>query len=60
VTLLARETVARNAGFRVFEAMCTPASEAFREAMGYHLVERVPTTFTGGVELLGARMRKVC
>jgi GNAT superfamily N-acetyltransferase len=61
-TLLARvtETVARNADFRVFEAMCTPASEAFREAMGYSLVERVPTKFSGGVELLGARMRKVC
>ncbi|MEV8378047.1 GNAT family N-acetyltransferase [Kribbella sp. NPDC056861] len=61
-TMLAKvtEAAAWEAGFRIFEAMCTPASEAFRTTLGYHLVERVTTTFSDGTEFQGARMRKVC
>ncbi|GAA1595138.1 hypothetical protein GCM10009789_56460 [Kribbella sancticallisti] len=59
-TLLARvtETVATNAGFSTFEAMCTPASEALRVRLGYEVVERIATEFGDGVEVKVARMRK--
>ncbi|NEA34754.1 GNAT family N-acetyltransferase [Streptomyces sp. SID13031] len=53
------ETLAKVAGFRTFEALCTPAAEAFLTTLGYHLVERVPTTLPDGTELMGARMRKL-
>jgi GNAT superfamily N-acetyltransferase len=59
-TLLARvtETVATNAGFTTFEAMCTPASEAVRLRLGYDVVERISTSFDNGPEIKIARMRK--
>ena len=59
-TLLARvtETVATNAGFTTFEAMCTPASEAVRLRLGYDVVERISTSFGTGPEIKIARMRK--
>jgi hypothetical protein len=59
-TLLARltETAATTAGYRRFEALCTPASEALRRTLGYRLVGRERTVLAGGVTVGVARMRK--
>lgn len=59
-TLLARttETAAVVAGFRRFEALCTPASEAVRRRLGYRLVERVSGRLAGDITVTGAHMRK--
>lgn len=59
-TLLARvtETAAALAGFRRFEAMCTPASEGLRRGLGYRCVGRIETELAPGVSVTGAHMRK--
>jgi predicted N-acetyltransferase YhbS len=59
-TLLARltETAATAAGYRRFEALCTPASEALRQTLGYRLVGHERTVLAGGVTVDVARMRK--
>ncbi len=59
-TLLARttETAATVAGFRRFEALCTPASEALRRKLGYRVLERHELPLTGGVSMSMAHMRK--
>lgn len=59
-TLLIRmtETAATLAGFRRFEALCTPASEGLRRAHGYRVVERVDLPITGDTSIVMARMRK--
>ena len=60
-TLLARttETAAAIAGYRRFEALCTPPSEALRRTLGYELVRRVTAELVPGVTVTGAHMRKV-
>lgn len=59
-TLLARvtETAATVTGFRRFEALCTPASEALRWKLGYRVLERHDLPLTGGVSISMAHMRK--
>jgi GNAT superfamily N-acetyltransferase len=59
-TLLAHttETAATIAGFRRFEALCTPPSEALRRSLGYQLVARVAAPLAAGVTVTGAHMRK--
>lgn len=60
-TLLAHttETAARLAGYRRFEALCTPASEALRRSLGYHLVRREEAALADGVTTSVAHMRKL-
>jgi GNAT superfamily N-acetyltransferase len=59
-TLLARvtEAAACLAGYRRFEALCTPASEGLRRILGYELVERVDLDLGDGVTISMAHMRK--
>ncbi|MEV5961596.1 GNAT family N-acetyltransferase [Kribbella sp. NPDC051952] len=52
------ETAAAIAGFRRFEAMCTPPSEALRRSMGYELVERMDVPVLGDISWSAALMRK--
>ncbi|WP_405060083.1 hypothetical protein OG474_00205 [Kribbella sp. NBC_01505] len=59
-TLLARvtELAATNAGYRTFEAMCTPPSEAMRRSLGYEVVNRIQTPVLDDVTWAAALMRK--
>jgi GNAT superfamily N-acetyltransferase len=59
-TLLASvtETAATLAGFRRFEAMCTPPSEAMRIKLGYTVVERIQEQVTPDIFWHAALMRK--
>ncbi len=59
-SLLARvtATAATIAGFRRFEALCTPMSEAVRLRLGYHVHERVKVPILGDVHWDAAVMRK--
>jgi GNAT superfamily N-acetyltransferase len=52
------ETAATIAGFRRFEALCTPMSEAVRLRLGYHVHERVKVPIRGDVHWDAAVMRK--
>lgn len=59
-TLLARstETAAALAGHRRFEALCTPAGEAVRLKLGYHVLERLDVPLTDGVAIAMAHVRR--
>ncbi len=59
-TLLARttETAAALAGYRRFEALCTPASEAVRRGLGYHVLERLEVPLTESVTIAMAHVRR--
>ena len=52
------EAAARLAGFRRFEAMCTPLSEAARLRLGYHVAERVTVRVLDDISWQAALMRK--
>lgn len=52
------EVAARLAGFRRFEAMCTPLSEAVRLRLGYHVAERVTVRVLDDISWQAALMRK--
>jgi GNAT superfamily N-acetyltransferase len=59
-TLLAHttEAAASMSGFAIFEAMCTPASEALRRKLGYRLLRRTDLPLIKGVSISMAHMRK--
>lgn len=52
------EAAARIAGFRRFEALCTPLSEAVRLRLGYHVAERVTVPVLDDISWHAALMRK--
>lgn len=52
------EMAATLAGFRRFEALCTPASEAMRRKLGYRVVRRIELPLTYGTSIAVARLRK--
>jgi GNAT superfamily N-acetyltransferase len=52
------ETAAAIAGFRGFEAMCTPPSEALRRSLGYVVTERIEVPVLGEITWTAALMRK--
>ncbi|MBM7790591.1 GNAT family N-acetyltransferase [Tenggerimyces flavus] len=52
------EAAARIAGFRRFEALCTPLSEAVRLRLGYHVAERVTVRVLDDISWPAALMRK--